>query len=100
MEKDWIRLHLWAFERGELFLFSDHARIYSTIRSYCRFIYAQPYTSLKEVSGKVVANVQGNNIRLGSGSQAIANINGDNIRQGTSSTVIFNVNGDNIRQGS
>ena len=56
-------------------------------------------TNLKD-GGKIIANVQGNNIREGSGSCVIGNIQGNNIRQGSGSLVMFNVKGDNICQGS
>jgi hypothetical protein len=54
---------------------------------------------LKE-GGKTVANVNGNEVREGSGSRVIGNIKGDEIRQGNGSVVLFNVNGDEIRQGN
>ena len=49
---------------------------------------------------RVIANVQGNNIREGNGARVIANIKVDYIRKGSSSLVIFNIKGADIRQGS
>jgi len=50
--------------------------------------------------GKTIANVSGNKIRKGSGSQVVANINGDHIREGSGSKVIATLKGEDIREGS
>jgi len=50
--------------------------------------------------GKTIANVSGNKIRKGTGSNTEANISGDKIRQGTGSNTLANVRGRDIRSGT
>lgn len=56
--------------------------------------------TLREGSNTIIANVHGDEIRQGSGSNVIGNIHGDSIRHGSGSNILFNVRGDDLRQGA
>jgi len=53
-----------------------------------------------KMGSKVIANVQGDNIREGRGSNVIANIKGSKVREKRGSNTLFNLQGDKIRLGN
>jgi hypothetical protein len=48
----------------------------------------------------IIANINGDKIREGSGCKTIANISGDRIREGSGSKTLINLRGEDIREGT